>query len=279
VRGWVGLVAAALVLAGSGCSNDNGQAPASSTTIAPTTTTAPPNAAIIRVEQDVANEYRQGLARVDGGWIFSTNNAFFRTDDQLVEQARLLPAIPDDWAAQGYNHIGDIDVAGGVLYAPFEKDDKEAGEQAMARYDAETLAFIDAFPVAQHHSSFVTVDPETMIAYSQDYFGGDALLRYDISGDGWVPLEPLQLSTYVDRVQGADFGGGSIYLSADDAIDGVYRVDLETGEVTHLGSLGHIDGEAEGVDYAETADGDLHALTVDVASTPVRLVHLDLVAQ
>jgi hypothetical protein len=197
----------------------------------------------------------------------------------LVEQARLLPAIPDEWAAQGYDHIGDIDVADGVLYAPFEREDKEVGEQAMARYDAETLSFIDAFPVPQHHASFVTVDPESEIAYSQDQFGGDTLLRYDISGDGWTPLEPLQLSTFVDRVQGADFADGAIYLSADDATDGVYRVAVDTGEVTDLGSLGHIDGEAEGIEYAETSDGSLHALTVDVALTPVRLVHLDLVTR
>jgi hypothetical protein len=286
VRGIRRGVAAALlvlVLLIAGCAGDDSSGDAEAgptTTAAPTTTTtSPPTAVTLVSEQEVEPGFRQGVARVDDGWIFSTNDAFFRTDEQLVETARLLPAIPPDWGAQGYNHIGDIDVEDGVLYAPLEKEDKEIGEQAMARYDPDTLAFIDAVPVAQHHASFVTVDPQTMIAYSQDFFGGDTLLRYDLSDGGWAPLEPLTMSAFVDRTQGADVRDGAVWLSTDDAHDGVYRVDLETGDVTDLGTIGRADGEAEGIDATAidpplTTAGDLHVLTIDVTLAPVRFVHL-----
>jgi hypothetical protein len=280
------LAAAALgACAGDDAADDDG-GPASTTTEPPTTTTAPPTSVTLAGEQEVEPGFRQGVARVDGGWIFSANDALFRTDEQLVETASLLPAIPPDWAAQGYDHIGDIDVEDGVLYAPFEKPDKETGEQAMARYDPETLAFIDAAPVAQHHASFVTVDPETMIAYSQDFFGGDTLLRYDLSGGGWEPLEPLALSQLVDRVQGGDVRDGAIYLSTDDdkdgvPYDGVYRVDLESGDVTDLGSVGRADGEGEGIDATPVdpplpTAGDLHVQSIDPDLIRVWFLHLAL---
>jgi hypothetical protein len=127
--------------------------------------------------------------------------------------------------------------------------------------------------VPQHHASFVAVDPETMTAYSMDLFGGDAILRYDAS-NGFAPLDPLPLSTFVDRVQGADLYGEALWLSTDDPVDGVYRVDLDSGAVTQVGSLGRVDGEAEGIDATDLDSGFLHALTIDVALRPVWFVHL-----
>ncbi len=130
-------------------------------------------------ETIVSPAYRQGVARVDGGWVFSLNNALFRTDDELVETATVSPAIPPEYASRGFDHVGDIDVVDGVLYAPFEQPDYDLGTQVMAWYDAKTLEFQGAVDVAQQHNSFVTVDPETGIAYSMAEFGGQALLRYD----------------------------------------------------------------------------------------------------
>jgi hypothetical protein len=123
----------------------------------------------------------------------------------------------------------------------------------------------------------VTVDPTTGVAYSMDRFGGDALLRYDV-GDGWRPQAPLKLSTLIDRVQGADIRDGAVWLSTDDATDGVYRVDLATGKVAALGSIGHVDGEGEGIDASPSSKGDLHVLSIDVKVVPVRLIELRVVS-
>jgi hypothetical protein len=145
--------------------------------------------------------------------------------------------------------------------------------QAIARYDAKTLAFVDAVTVPQHEASFVTVDPKTMIAYSLDRFGGDALLRYDVR-KGWKQLTPLRMSQFVDRVQGGDVAAGTMWLSTDDDANMLYRVALRGGRVQPLGSAGHVDGEGEGIDATKLRSGRLHVLTVDVMFTPVWLGNL-----
>jgi hypothetical protein len=217
--------------------------------------------------------YGQGIARVKGGWVLSGTLVLGLTDDQLQDLKRVDDAIPAEWAARGFNHIGDVDVTGRYVYAPYEQPDFERGEQAIARYDAKTLAFVDAVTVPQHEASFVTVDAKTMIAYSMDRFGGDALLRYDVR-KGWKQLKPLRMSQFVDRVQGADVAAGAVWLSTDDNGHGLYRVRLMTGRVEALGNAGHLDGEGEGIDATRLRSGRLHVLTIDAMFTPVWLGNL-----
>ena len=185
----------------------------------------------------------------------------------------MTEAIPADWVARGFNHIGDVDVAGRYVYAPYEQPDYERGEQAIARYDSKTLTFVDAVTVPQHEASFVTVDPKTMIAYSMDRFGGDTLLRYDVR-KSWKRLSPIRMSKFVDRVQGGDVVAGAVWLSTDDDSNMLYRVALRGGRVDALGNAGHVDGEGEGIDATKLGSGRLHVLTVDVMVTPVWLGNL-----
>jgi hypothetical protein len=277
VRGVRGPAVVAVAIAttlATACSSGSGgdSAPTTPRAAGTTTTAVAPVARVVK-ETEVDPRYRQGLARVEGGWIFSVNNGVFRTDDALRQTSNLVPAIPAEWAARGFDHIGDIDVEDGVVYAPLEQPDYERGQQAMLTFDAATFEYTGGLDVTQHHNSFVAVDPTTDIAYSMDRFGGDALVRYDVAHD-WRRLAPLALSRLVDRVQGGDVHAGAMWLSTDDATDGVYRVDLETGRVEALGSVGHADGEGEGIDASPTAQGDLHVLSIDVKVTPVRLIEL-----
>src|SRR5204862_6204716 len=104
----------------------------SGTTKARATSTIAPAGSVARVVRETAVDptYRQGLARVEGGWIFSVNNGLFRTDDALRQMSHRVPAIPAEWAGRGIDHGGDIDVENGVLYAPIEQPDYEQGHQA-----------------------------------------------------------------------------------------------------------------------------------------------------
>jgi hypothetical protein len=224
---------------------------------------------------EVAPLYRQGLARIPGGWIYSFNDGLFRTDDRDVELAALRPAIPSEWKQRGYNHIGDIDVVGDVIYAPLEQPDYGQGRQAVLLYSAATLAFLRGFEVEQHENSFLTVDPDTGIAYSLDRFGGDELLRYDTTAH-WRRLEPLRMSRFVDKVQGADIAEGAAWLSSDDRTKGLYRVDLATGAVLELGSMGYLDGEAEGIDASREGPRLLRVLSIDASQMPVRAMDVSI---
>jgi subtilase-type serine protease len=262
----------------SGGAHRNGE-PATSAPVAATPAVAPEpvyRAGVVR-EVVVDPLYRQGLARVPGGWVFSFNDGLFRTDDALHQTLARSPAIPAVWKARGYDHIGDIDVVRGVLYAPLEQPRYALGHQAMLMYDAATLTYRGGVVLPQHQNSFVTVDAARRIAYTMDEFGGDSLLRYDIA-DGWRALDPLRLSTRINRVQGADLSNGAIWCSTDDKRKGVYRVDLHTGDVQLVGSIGHLKGEGEGIDATATGGANLRVLSIDPKVVPVRLVELRAVA-
>lgn len=218
--------------------------------------------------------YGQGIAATDEGWILSGVNVLSRTAPTPTTVTQLLtPVIPPDLAAQGFDHVGDPDVVDGVLYVPFEQPDYTVGRQLMARFDAATLTFLDATPVAQHHNSFVAVDRGARIAYSTDQFDDDAILRYDLRHD-WRPLPPIHLDRRLTHIQGGAVGGGAFWVSTDDDHDGVYRVDLHSGAVTDLGGTGHGAGEGEGIAYIHTDDGAfLHTVTVDAFIVPVYIDH------
>jgi hypothetical protein len=228
----------------------------------------------LRSEDPIDPVYGQGVARGPDGWVVSGRNVLGTLDDGLRETLRVSPVIPADLAAQGFDHVGDPDVAGAYLYVPLEQPDYGRGQQITARYDPVTLTFVDAVVLPQHHNSFVAVDDEG-VAYSTDFFDDSALLRYDVERD-WEPLDPLRLSHRLERVQGGDVARGAVWLSTDDDRNGIYRVDLDTGRVEALGSTGHLDGEGEGIDARTLSGGSLHTLTVDAEISPVWFGHFDV---
>jgi hypothetical protein len=269
--GWRGR-SVAIVLSGAlavGACSSTSSSSTATTRAAATTTTVPPVATLTRT-RDVSPLYSQGLASVPGGWIFSGTDWLARTDGALRQTLINTRAIPPAWTARGYDHIGDIDMIGNIVYAPFEEPNYNLGHQATAMYNATTLRFISAIVLKQHQNSFVTVDPKTMIAYSMDEFGGAALLRYDVK-HAWKPLTPLKMSRFVDKVQGADVADGAVWLSTDDATKSLYRVDLATGRVDPLVSQGYPKGEGEGIDATLLPTGLLHALIIAGVVAPVYL--------
>ena len=276
-RGLRGLALIGLVLVAvpsAGCSSAAKDGATAASEPQPVTTTAAPDPhATVASEQEVDPSFRQGLAKAPSGWVFSTNNVLFTTDDALAITAKHDVAIPPDWAAKGFNHIGDVDVADGVIYAPVEQPDYSQNRQAMLRYDLATLTYIDGVTVTQSHNSWVAVDADAEVAYSMNAFSDQAVVRYDLA-DGWKPLDSVPLDLALGQVQGGDLRDGFLWLSSDDATDEVYRVDLQTGHVVALGSVGRIDGEAEGIDATALPSGDLHVVTVDAHVVPVRLVNL-----
>ena len=242
--------------------------------------TAPP-AVRMRSEESIPFTFNQGIAHIPGGWILSGTNSplpgtdvLVRTDEHFHVQTINQPAIPPLWRAQGYDHIGDIDVVGNTVYAPFEEPDYSKGHQVTARYDVMTLAFRDAAVLPQHQNSFVAVDPSTMTAYSMDEFDGASLLRYDVA-HGWRPKPALQMSMLLHHTQGV--GDGFIWICTSDDHNDVFRVSMATGHVDNIGTLGHAGGEGEGIDVTPLPSGYLHAMIIDPALTNVWVEHFDLV--
>lgn len=277
------LVVAALVAAGcsssSGGEDDGGGGGESAdTTGAPTTTTTAPVFTATSTGDTVVNPgYRQGVAHLDdGGWIFSGTTVLARVDAALEQQVADTTAVPDEFVPDGYEHIGDVDVADGVLYVPLEQPEYQRDTQIMACFDPETLTMTGSQEVAQRHNSFITVDGDR--AYSMKGFSGDQILVYEL-GDGctFEPLEPIQMSVRLDKVQGADVAAGALWLATDDPERAMFRVDLETGAVSRIGAMSNVapEGEGEGIDATTTDEGLLHVVNI-VDTLDVRFEHFDV---
>jgi len=237
----------------------------------------------LRSEKAISFLYNQGIAHVPGGWILSGTNVplpdtdlLVRTDEHFKILVENRPAIPEQWRSQGYDHIGDIDVVGNIIYAPFEQPDYTKGYQATARYDVSTLRFLGAVVLPQHQNSFVAVDPKTMIAYSMDEFVGNSLLRYDIVHD-WAPLPPLEMSVVLQDTQGASIADGAVWISTSDPRNDIYKVSLSSGKVTWIGRHGHPGGEGEGIDVTPLPSGYIHTMVRDPDLTKVWVENFDLV--
>jgi len=212
------------------------------------------------------------VAHVSAGWIFSGTNVLEHSDERLKVLNENGNAIPAEWAAKGYNHVGDIDVVDGVMYAPLEQPDYNLGHQATARYDPGTLRFIAAVELPQHENSFVAVDASTQTAYTMDHFDGDSLLRYQLPS--WTPMAPLRMSTTLHKTQGGAVARGAIWISTSDPGNHVYRVDVNTGRVETVAGLGDT-GEGEGIDATATSQGQLHVLRNITGTLDVVFAHLD----
>jgi hypothetical protein len=215
--------------------------------------------------------FDRGLAHAEDGWVVSGGTVLARVDDRLQTVQRVDDAIPPAWAKRGFDGVGDIDVSGTTLYVPFEQPDDARGEQAMARYDAATLKFLDATVVDQHENAFVAVDGATGIAYSMDRASGDELLRYDVRA-GWRRLAPLHLDRTVSRVRGGAVARNAIWLVSEDDHT-LFRVHIDSGAVQDLGPAPPVAGAVAGLDAAELSAGDLHATVVAPDNGAVTLDH------
>lgn len=239
--------------------------------------------------------HRQGLARVESGWIQTWNSGLLREDDAGVPEARSDNAIPADAQAAGFNHIGDPDVDGDLLYVPIEQPDYDRRSQLLARYDAATLSLVDTAPVRLAHAAWFAVsrdDAGRRILWStSDFNDVRSVQRFVVEeqpgGPVLTPLPDLALDTTLQRVQGGDVGpDGRLWLSTDDAGHRLFAVDPRSGHVEEVGSMGHLraagplqltgppplgslaDGEGEGIDVTELPIGSVHTLTLTPRRPP-----------
>lgn len=208
---------------------------------------------------------RQGIAWEDGRYYVSgsTTLSVYDQDWELINAT----AEPfDDFDAE-VNHIGDIDVYNGEIYAGVEYFmDGVSSNIQMAVYDAESLKLKRTYMFdaesGQKEVSGIAVDPDHgsmwLCSWGEDD-NSSYLYRYDLeSGEylGKVHMnEPPQL------IQGVAYRDGWIYITSDDGSadddepDHVYKcyVDPDAEEFSVLTEKTLDDvtrqGEIEGISF------------------------------
>jgi hypothetical protein len=209
-------------------------------------------------------EGRQGVAVDDDRYYLSGSTALYAYDKNgnlLIENETPFAGLSKE-----ANHIGDISVHDGELFAGIEHFlDGRGTNIKVAVYDSATLEYkrsIDWNPGSgQVEVSAVAVDPGNRAIWMTDWVDGSHLYRYDLDSEtyqGKMKLNPAPPSQ-----QGIAVHAGQLYITADDG-------DAEVDEPDRLwqvaadpaASTGHARviktftefkraGEIEGLDFDE----------------------------
>lgn len=213
----------------------------------------------------------QGITTDGEHYYFSGN--FFLTKTTLdateVVETNLL-AIPPQLLLKGCNHIGGISYYDGKIYAAIE-DGSDYLHPFIVTFDAETLAYIDIYPLEQElHVDgvpWVAVDGARGVLYTAEWSNAAVLNVYDLKTV--TLLKTVPLSQKLDRIQGAEVYDGKLYLSSDNRQDGkkIFVTDPTTGK-TDLFAERFVgaDVEAEGMTVYPMADRTLFHVT-DIGGT------------
>lgn len=175
----------------------------------------------------------QGVASDGTSFWFSWTLGLSRTDQSLGTQVNKTAAIPIDMLIAGSNHIGDIDVYGGTLYAPVE-DGNKYENPTIVLYDAQTLdPKGPRFPLSNTMLTkgvpWIAVDGPKGNAYVAEWDPTPSIFELDLTT--FATKRTITLSKTLGRIQGAKVVRDALYVASDDTDKTVYKVDLETGIV------------------------------------------------
>jgi hypothetical protein len=217
---------------------------------------------------------RQGVCAEGGFYWVSGSTTLTKYDENWNVVAENTD--PFKGYALEVNHIGDIDVYDGEIYAGVEYFmDGEASNIQMAVYDAETLQLTRTYMFdpesGQTEVSGMTVDPDHgsmwMCSWAMDD-SGSYLYRYDLESGAYLGKVRMEIPPQL--IQGIKYYDGWLYITADDgdadddAPDHVYKcqVDLSLDQYPVLleKSLDDVtrQGEIEGLSF----DTDKYQLLV-----------------
>lgn len=216
----------------------------------------------------------QGVTTDGTSWFFSGTTGLEKTSATFASTKKNAIAIPLLLAAQGSDHIGDIDFWNGTIYAPVE--DKTYAAPKVVLYDASSLGAGTVFDIPQNLQTkgvpWIAVDGPRGVAYMAEWDPTPELHVFALATMAYQRAIPL--STPTGRVQGAKVYKGQLYLTTDDATKHVYKVHLASGTIFPVLDLNLAGVELEGLVLFARPDGSLlHTLDVTSARTGVELRH------
>ncbi len=171
-----------------------------------------------------------------------------------------LDALPLEFKQQDYDHIGDISVQNGIIYAPVEN--KPETHPLVLIYDAETLEYTGTYYAVDWEylkDGIAWCATDENYLYTSQFNEADRIVVYNI--DDMSLSHTVELSETLQRVQAGDVLDGKAYLNCDPEGENktVYEVDLATGEVKLLfdRNTTGFDTETEGLCAETDENGEL----------------------
>ncbi len=181
-----------------------------------------------------------------------------KTTGEVIKEN--LDALPQEFKNQDYNHIGDISVQNGIIYAPVENEPET--HPLVLLYDAETLEYTGTYYAVDWDylkDGIAWCATDENYLYTSQFNEADRIVVYNI--DDMSFSHTVELSETLFRVQAGDVLDGKAYLNCDpkDENKTVYEVDLATGGVTLLfdrNTTGY-DTETEGLSVMKDENEEL----------------------
>ncbi len=208
-------------------------------------------------------EGRQGIATDGQYYYISGSKALYKySADGTVVLKNVTPFASFD---QPSNHIGDIDVYNGEIFAGCETFiDGRGTNIQIAIYDAETLNYkrsMNWFPDSgQVEVSGITVDTDRETVWMTDWVNGCYIYQYDLTTGKY--LRKIHLEPVLQYQQGIKYWEGHLYITADDG-DAEHDEDDHMYRVKPSASRTAAQVVLEKTFSEFTRTGEIEGLTVD----------------
>lgn len=219
-----------------------------------------------RLKQVLSVEGRQGIAADSAFYYVSGSTALYKYDKsgKLVAKNE----HPFEGLPLAANHIGDIDVWNGEIYAGIETFVDGVGENIqVAVYDANTLKWkrsIDWEPASgQVEVCGLAVDRDGNMVWMADWVDGRYLYGYDLVTGKY--LRKVHLQPVPQWQQGIFMADGRMLISADDG-----DADLDEPDNLYLADFSSGKSYAKVLPFREMTDfrraGEIEGLAIDPAT-------------
>ena len=227
-------------------------------------------------EESYEVDGRQGVCYEGGSYWVSGSTTLTKYDADMKKVAENTE--PFEGYETEVNHIGDIDIYMGEIYAGTEYFmDGEGRSIQISIYDADTLKLKRTFPFepesGQKECSGIAVDPEHRTVWMCSWVGGESgkyLYRYDLMTGEY--LGKVRLDGPPKWLQGIACCKGSIYMTADDG-------DADKDEPDHL-YRAEVSRKAESADVVlektfddVTRQGEIEGLSFDRKNDKLLLLY------
>ncbi len=219
----------------------------------------------------------QGAATDGTDWLFSWRFGLSRADQSYNTEVKNLEDIPALLLAQGSDHIGDIDVSGGWLYAGIE-DSAHYAHPMIAKYDPESLDYQESWPIDVTRQPdgvpWVAYDGEHDVAMSSPWSPSPGINMFD-GNNSMAYLRTLALSPALDRIQGAKLWNGFLYASTDiSPLKTIFKINMDTGTTMVVLAMDLGTVEEEGLAFLARSDGTtMHTMNANSSSTAMEFRH------
>ncbi len=220
----------------------------------------------------------QGLASDGTNVWFSWMSGLQRTDMNYAIQVKSVYDIPLTLAlSKKSDHIGDIDVYNGVLYAPIEDGKNGYKNPLIALYDPQSLNYKNQYfaistTLLTQGVPWVAYDGPRSLVYVAEWNPTPGIHILDPS-NSMAYLRTLALSRTLTRIQGAKVYRSMLFANSDDSQKGLYKINLETGTVIDLLQR-TTPMEVEGIAFWPAADGSfVHSMVLPTGANSTELHH------